>query len=150
MNEVSLYVRGNIMAESHEIEVYVRFCETDAAGHVNNTSYFFYLEEARTKFFKVLGFDRDTRESSLDFILASTSCDYLSQAYGAQMLKISTYVSNVGTKSFSLNHIITDVETEKVIAKGSAVTVCFNYEEQKTEIIPDVLRETLEGYLIGS
>jgi len=136
------------MVESHEIEVYVRFCETDAAGHVNNTSYFLYLEEARTKFFKVLGFDRDNRESSSDFILASTSCDYLSQAYGAQMLKVLTHVSNVGTKSFSLNHEIADVETEKIIAKGSAVTVCFNYEEQKTEVIPDILRETLESYLI--
>src|SRR5690625_7657559 len=105
---------------------------TRCIGYVNNTSYFLYLEEARTKFFTVLGFDRDNRESSLDFILASTSCDYLSQAYGAQTLKVSTYVSNVGTKSFSLNHIITDAETDKVIAKGCAVTVCFNYEDKKT------------------
>src|SRR5699024_5936642 len=105
---------------------------------------------ARTKFFDALGFDRDNRDSYLDFILASTSCDYLSQAYGAQMLKVSTYVANVGTKSFRLNHIITDVETEKVIAKGSAVTVCFNYEKQKTEIVPDALREVLESYLIAN
>lgn len=138
------------MAKSHEIEVYVRFCETDAAGHVNNTSYFLYLEEARTKFFRVLGFDRENRDSFLDFILASTSCDYLSQAYGAQMLKILTNVSRVGTKSFSVDHLITDADTEETIAKGSAVIVCFNYEKQKTKDIPDTLRGTLESYLIAN
>src|SRR5699024_8781654 len=131
MNEVSLYVRGNIMAESHEIEVYVRFCETDAAGHVNNTSYFFYLEEARTKFFKVLGFDRDTRESSLDFILASTSCDYLLQVYGTLLLKVSRDDSTVVTKCLSINRIINEVVTDKVSIKCSAVTVYFNNEAQK-------------------
>jgi acyl-CoA thioester hydrolase len=35
-----------------EVPVRVRFCETDMAGHVNNTSYFIYLEEARGKFFE--------------------------------------------------------------------------------------------------
>ncbi len=39
----------------HELEVNVRFSETDALGHVNNTSYFVYLEEARLKFFEALG-----------------------------------------------------------------------------------------------
>lgn len=36
----------------HELKVNVRFSETDALGHINNTSYFIYLEEARMKFLK--------------------------------------------------------------------------------------------------
>lgn len=31
----------------HEIQVTIRLCETDALGHINNASYFVYLEEAR-------------------------------------------------------------------------------------------------------
>lgn len=134
------------MTTSNEIEVYVRFCETDLAGHVNNTSYFLYLEEARTKFFRVLGIDRDHRDSALDFILASTKCDYLAQSYAAQTLKVFTNVSRIGTKSFTLHHLITEADSGIEIAKGTAVTVCFNYENQKTESIPDSLRENLEGY----
>jgi len=34
--------RGFLM---HEIQVNVRFSETDALGHINNASYFVYLEE---------------------------------------------------------------------------------------------------------
>lgn len=35
---------------AYETAVKVRFCETDALGHISNISYFIYLEEARTDF----------------------------------------------------------------------------------------------------
>lgn len=133
------------MKTSHEIEVYVRFCETDAAGHVNNTSYFFYFEEARTKFFKELNSQKNL---PFNFILASITCDYLSQAYASQSLKLSTVVQKVGTKSFTLLHTLQDKDTGADIASCTSVSVCFNYEEQTSIAIPDYIREELEKYLI--
>ena len=35
----------------YEFEIMVRFGETDAAGHVNNASYFIYFEEAKNAAF---------------------------------------------------------------------------------------------------
>lgn len=46
----------------HELKVNVRFSETDALGHINNTSYFIYLEEARMKFFEALGLATNVEE----------------------------------------------------------------------------------------
>ena len=43
----------------HEIQISVRFGETDALGHINNTSYFIYLEEARIRFFESIGYNMD-------------------------------------------------------------------------------------------
>ncbi len=54
----------------NKIDIYVRFCETDAGGHVNNTSYFFYFEEARTKFFETIGLGPSKR--TIHFIVAQT------------------------------------------------------------------------------
>jgi len=135
------------MNTSHEIEVYVRFCETDAVGHVNNTSYFLYFEEARTKFFSEICPERD---ASFSFILASVTCDYLSQAYASQILKLSTVVKNVGTKSFTLLHTLKEVDTGVDIAECISVTVCFNYSDQGTIPIPKNVRKRLEEYLIAS
>lgn len=130
---------------THEIEVYVRFAETDALGHVNNTSYFLYFEESRSKFFKTVFPDR---VNSINFILASIKCDYLGQAFAAQTLKVCTKVKEIGNKSFRINHTLKEIDTEKTIAKGEAVIVCFNFSEQKTVPIPNVLRENLENYLL--
>ena len=130
-----------------EIDVYVRFCETDAAGHVNNTSYFIYMEEARTKFFKAVGYDKDNR-GEMNFVVASAQCDYLAQAYANQTLTLSTRVSRIGTKSYTLAHEIKSADTGAMIAAGSAVIVCFNFQTQQSEVIPPELRSILEQCLV--
>ncbi|MGP4061014.1 acyl-CoA thioesterase [Halobacillus sp. H74] len=130
---------------THESEIRVRFCETDMAGHVNNTSYFIYLEEARGKFF------RDIFPEHLNtvgrFILASTKCDYVSQAYFGQQLVIQSWITNIGNKSFRFNHNIRVKETGENIAEAEATIVHFNYEEQKSESISEELRAILETHL---
>ena len=124
-----------------ETTVTVRFAETDALGHVNNTSYFIYLEEARMHFLKEIG--QDMKMKNWSFILASTKCDFLSQAYFDQVLKIDTSVFKVGTKSFQLEHAISCKQTGVPIAKGNAILVQFNFDKQESEQIPELLKEKL-------
>lgn len=131
-----------------EINVKVRCAETDALGHVNNTSYFIYIEEARVEFFAKLGFNMNAEEWR--FILASTKCDFASQAYFGQMLVVETTVNRIGTKSFGLDHHILDKETGTLIAKGTETVVYFNFEEQKSEPLPESLRNKLEQYTVAA
>lgn len=131
-----------------EFDIYVRFCETDAAGHVNNASYFFYLEEARMKFFDVPSFHEIQVRENLSFIVASVNCDFLKQAYAKQILTVTTEIKRVGTKSFNVENRILLAETRDIIAIGSATVVCFNFETQKSVTIPSELRSILEQYLM--
>lgn len=126
----------------HTIEVKVRFSETDLLGHVNNSSYFVYLEEARVEFFKKT--KPYSKEKS--FVVASVKCDFIHQAYFDQILSINTKVTKMGNKSFELNHEILEKETGTLIAKGQSAVVYFNFEKQKSEPIPDEMRRQLEEY----
>ena len=128
-----------------KLTITTRFCETDALGHINNTSYFIYLEEARIKFFQQLGYGMNLQD--WNFILASTKCDFLSQGYFNQKLVISSYISKIGSKSFQLEHDITCEETNVLIAKANAIIVYFNFKEQRSENIPDLFRTQLENHL---
>jgi acyl-CoA thioester hydrolase len=132
---------------THTTTVNIRFCETDALGHVSNTSYFIYLEEARIRMFEELGYGSDIKEWR--FILASTKCDFINQAFFGQRLKIETNVSKIGNKSFQLVHRILDEKTGTLIALGESTVVYFNFETQKSEPIPDDLRKQLEQYMIS-
>lgn len=124
----------------HSTEIRVRFCETDAFGHVNNTSYFAYLEEARLDFLE---------ETNMDhcFILASTRCDFVAQAYYNQRLVVTTSIKKIGTKSFTLGHEIIDKHTGKTVACAEAVIVYFNFDTQESEPLPHELRNFLHQHL---
>lgn len=129
----------------HESYVKVRFCETDALGHVNNISYFIYLEEARINFFRDIGFQADPKK--WNFILASTKCDFVKQAYFNQKLCILTSVSHIGTKSVRLSSRVVDEETNQLIANGEAVVVYFDFQKQQSAAIPPQLKEELTKYM---
>jgi acyl-CoA thioester hydrolase len=131
---------------THTMTVNIRFCETDALGHVSNTSYFIYLEEARIRMFEELGYGSDIK--NWRFIVASAKCDFVNQAFFGQRLKIETNVAKIGNKSFQFVHRILDEKTGTLIALGESTIVYFNFQTQKSEPIPDDLRKQLERYLI--
>jgi len=107
----------------HELKLRTRFCETDAIGHINNTSYFIYLEDARLKFFESIGASVEIKDFNI--ILASVKCDFVSQAFYNEELTIRTGVAKLGNTSCELAHEILDAETGRMIARGKAVVVFF-------------------------
>jgi acyl-CoA thioester hydrolase len=133
---------------NHITKIKVRFGETDALGHINNASYFAYLEDARIGFFESIGCNMST--STWNFILASTKCDFIGQGYFNQVLRITTTVARIGSKSFQLEHEIFDDQTDRMIARGNAIIVYFNFEKQHSEGIPESLRMELERHLVAS
>ncbi|MGV3488016.1 MAG: acyl-CoA thioesterase [Tuberibacillus sp.] len=110
-------------------DIRVRFCETDAVGHVNNVSYFIYLEQARVDFTKKLGADIHTPDWTMAVV--SLHCDYISQAYFDQELEVATSVSKIGGKSFTLVHEIRDKGDQRLIARGESVVVLLDSERKK-------------------
>lgn len=131
-----------------EVQVQARFGETDALGHINNTSYFVYLEEARIRFFESLGYNMELDDWK--FILASTKCDFISQGYFDQLLTVKTYVSRIGTKSFELEHDIVCSQTNELIAKGNAIIVHYDFKNQRSEVLPELLKEGLKSYFLSA
>ncbi|MFS8580448.1 MAG: acyl-CoA thioesterase [Novibacillus thermophilus] len=129
----------------HETPIRVRFGETDLLGHVNNVSFFSYLEHARVQFFKEL--TRQLDHKTWRYILASIKCDFLAQVYFDQSLRVVTKVSRIGNKSFDLEQPIVDSETGNLVAKGHSTIVYFDFKEQKSQPIPEHIREALVQYV---
>ena len=133
---------------NHETFITVRFNETDALGHVNNTNYFVYLEDARIQLFQDLGFEMDAKNRS--FVLASAKCDYLKPAFFGNQLKVETSVLKIGNKSFQLGHRIMNIKTNDTIALGEVAVVYFNVQSQKGEVLPAEMRDKLSQYLLDT
>lgn len=131
----------------HESHLTVRFGETDLLGHVNNASYFSYLEQGRVELFNALSNGGDYEYDKWQFTLATIKCDFLAQTYFDQDLTIVTKVSRIGNKSFTLEQPIYDKNTGTLLANGESVIVYFDFDDQESKPIPDALRERLNHYL---
>lgn len=125
-------------------EVKVRFNETDALAHVNNTSYFIYLEQARIELLEHIGAGASI--SDWRYVLAHTSCDFINQAFFNDTLIVESNVSHIGNSSFHLSHTIFRKEDDALIAKGKAVLINFNFKTQRSETIPSDIKEELTRY----
>ena len=125
-----------------ETIVYARFNDSDASGYISSISYFSYMEEARTKLFARL--QSYIVDEQANFLVASAQCQYEGYERVKEYLSVSTMVTHVGKKSFHLSHVISNSQSGIVIARGNAVIVCFNFDEQITVLIPGGLRNHLE------
>ncbi|WP_147804678.1 acyl-CoA thioesterase [Alkalicoccus halolimnae] len=113
----------------YEYNVTVRFNDCDSMGHVNNTAYFTYFEEARKDIFKLFNPALDI--DAWNLIVASTQCDFVNEMNYAQKVSVYTWISRVGTSSFTVEHAIQDDEG-RWTARGKAVLAGYDFAERKT------------------
>ncbi|MHA6252224.1 acyl-CoA thioesterase [Oceanobacillus sp. CAU 1775] len=123
------------------MEIKVRLNETDLLGHINNVSYFTYLEMSRIEFLQDAGLEVGNKEFA--FLLASTKCDFIQQGYYGQILKVDTIVSRIGTKSLTVISNIYNKATGELIAKGEATLVYFDITKQESVAITDSIKNKL-------
>ncbi|SER91097.1 acyl-CoA thioesterase [Salipaludibacillus aurantiacus] len=106
--------------------VTVRFSETDAFGHLNNTVPFVYFEHARIQFFKECGlmaYWMDKRGETIP-VTADLHCDYLKQVFFDEPLQIGIKVSEIGRSSVEIHYAIKNEDGEVcVTGRGRIVQV---------------------------
>ncbi|AXQ28906.1 acyl-CoA thioesterase [Solimonas sp. K1W22B-7] len=120
-----------------------RFYETDAFGHINNTVMTGWFETAREPVLRIFSPDFPIR--GLTLILARIEVDFVAQTYFGHEVSIRTSIEKLGNSSFVVLHEAW--QKDKVVARGKAVMVAFDFDAQKSVPIPAVQRAELEKHL---
>lgn len=128
------------MPKAHRTEIQVRFNDTDALGHLNNTAYALYAEQGRVDFL-----DR-FRSRGVYLILAHISLDFLRQVRFRDAVYVLTRVAKLGRTSVTLEQEI--YGDDALAARARSVVVLFDYDAQKPVPVPGVVRVQLEPYLV--
>ncbi|MDX1451995.1 MAG: thioesterase family protein [Oleiphilaceae bacterium] len=123
-----------------------RFSDTDALGHISNTAFPIWFEEARTGLFRIFHPTLDVKTWPL--IIARIELDILAQTYWGSDVRIDTYLSKVGNASC---HIIQEAwQNDVLVAKGKAVMIYFDYQQNKSVPIPEAIRDQLAMHVKDS
>ena len=126
----------------HETRVAIRWADMDAMGHVNNASYFRYMETARIDWFTSMGFVANPAGEGL--VIVNAFCNFYRQFEYPGDILIKTYVSNAGRTSFDSCCTMERADQPGVIcATGGATTVWVDFPNQKSAPLPDWLREVV-------
>lgn len=119
----------------------VGFRDLDVLGHVNNAVYLTYLEHARVSY--GLQLTGGGALQDLAFIVAEATVTYLKPAYYNDELLIGVRVSEIGTKSFVMEYAVHRPATDELLARGRTVQVWFDYENNRSQAVPQSFREAV-------
>lgn len=127
------------------VDVQLRFRDLDMLGHVNNAVYLSWMELGRMAFSDTMLPYIDWKKEG--FILAHVSIDYLEPVFLTDHVKVYMRPSKVGTKSVHLECVITkdDGNGERPAAKGLNIIVGFDYQENRSMVLPESWVAAMQG-----
>jgi acyl-CoA thioester hydrolase len=120
----------------HATTVPVRWGDLDAAGHVNNSRFFTYFEEARVSWLDATLDGPLFTESGP--VIAHATCDFKQPLTHPATIAIDVYATPPGKSSLKSVYDATLLETDTRVATGTAVLVWVSVDTGETVPVPDL------------
>ena len=122
----------------------VRWGDMDAYGHVNNTVYFRFLEQARCEWLEQVGV-RVRPDEAVGPVIINASCTFLIPVNYPSTVVVKMYVGEPGRSSVMTWYELFVEGDERLYAEGAAKTVWMDMRTGKSAPIPDFIRALFEG-----
>ena len=115
------------MSDVHEIEIRVRYQETDGQRRVHHANFITYFEIGRTEMLRSQGLTyREFETAGLFLVVADISCRYVAAAEYDDLLLLRTRVEKVGAAHVC--HAYELHRGSRLIATGTSTVVCVDRE----------------------
>lgn len=127
-------------------EITVRVSDLNYGNHVGNDSVLTLMQEARTLFYRSMGFESEVKlDGMVGQIVSDAAIVYKAESFLADILQIEIAVENYNKYGFDLFYRVSNKETGKEVAHGKTGIVCFDYSKRKIASIPEKLMEKLKS-----
>ena len=124
----------------HVERIPIRWGDMDAMGHVNNTVYFRYMEQARIGWFDALVPEGEAWQST-GIVIVNASCNFKRPINYPGTVEVRVFAGPPGGSSVATFYDL--LIDEESYADGAAVVVFIDMRTQKPVRIPNDIRERL-------
>ena len=122
-----------------EMQIPIRWGDMDAMNHVNNTSYFRYMETCRIDWMRSIGCQPDPQGEGP--VIVNAFCNFYRQLEYPGDVLMKMYASDPGRSTFETWATMARTDQPEVIyAAGGSTTIWVNFPAQKAKTLPDWLR----------
>jgi acyl-CoA thioester hydrolase len=126
-----------------KLQLRIDWSELDYFGHVNNVSFFKYIQASRVNYWDTIGLTKSHRETNIGPMLASCKCDFKQPLFYPGQITILSRVDFIKNTSFSIYHRILD-DQGKIAAEAQDVMVMFDFNRNEKISFPKDLKEKIE------
>jgi acyl-CoA thioester hydrolase len=137
-----LNLQQNSISIMFTMTITPRFGEIDGLRHINNNAIPTWFETGRNPVFQLFVPDMDFNKWNL--IMARLEVDYVSQMKYGSDITIYTFISHIGRSSFEIYQEAW--QNGELGAKGKAVIVHYDFQNQKSVSIPEVIKAKLREH----
>lgn len=121
----------------------VRWSDLDALGHVNNSRFFTYFEQARVEWLEGTGWSGGNVAGGP--VVATAACRFLKPIGYPATIEVSLFAGVPGTKSIPTYYEIRLAGNDELVADGEAVMVWIDTATGRSMPLPDPVRTLLDG-----
>jgi len=123
----------------HTLELPVRWRDLDDLGHVNNSVYFTYFEQARVEWWSTI--DEVLAVDKQGPVIVTANCNFLKPIFYPTTLHINVHAGLPGNSSYIIYYeIFTKNQTLELAAHGSTKIVWVDYSQGKAIPLPEKFR----------
>ena len=123
----------------YEMSIPIRWGDMDAMNHLNNTTYFRYMETCRIDWVRSTGASMDPQGEGV--VIINAFCNFYRQLEYPGDVLVKMYASDPGSSSFETWVTMERADSPGLLnAAGGATTVWVDYKAQKSRPLPDWLR----------
>ena len=126
-----------------QLELRIDWSELDYFAHVNNVSFYKYIQAARVNYWDQIGLTVSHRTTNVGPMLASCKCDFKRPLFYPGKVIIRSKLAFIKNTSFSLHHQLLNEENE-VVAEAQDVMVMFDFNTNEKVAFPESLRGKIE------
>jgi acyl-CoA thioester hydrolase len=126
----------------HTAHIPVRWGDMDNYGHVNNTVYLEYVQEARVEWFASVGIDID--HAAQGPVVLQTLHTYLKPVVHPATLVVELFAGAIGRSSLVVEHRLTTQEDPRTCyGEGYCKLVWIDHDSNVSVAVPDDVRQVM-------
>jgi acyl-CoA thioester hydrolase len=122
----------------HEIEIRVRYQETDGQGRVHHGNYLTWFELGRVELLRAMGHSyRELEAAGVFLVVAEVSAKYYLPALFDDVLRLRT--TTVRAKGARIEHRYEVLRGDELLAEGATTVACIDRRGRVTRLPPWLL-----------
>ncbi|MGZ8157093.1 MAG: acyl-CoA thioesterase [Burkholderiales bacterium] len=133
----------------HFVSITTRLMDNDVYAHVNNATYYSFIDTAVTSYLAD-ALDRNIARDPIVYYVVENGCTYFSPVAFPDVVHCGLRVSHIGTSSMRFEVGLFRNDAALTAARGFFVQVCCDRETQRPIVMPANVRAALQAIRSGA